>query len=373
MKLNPFMVSGFLSKAYFCDREEELSSLLQHIENQRNIVIYGNRRMGKTALIKCLFESLKNQKMECFHVDIMACQNLNSMIQLIGKAVINKYGKNKLGEGFTKEFTKLLSQMKVTIGIDPLTNAPEISMGLQNINDAETTLHEIGKYLASKSEQIVICIDEFQQITTFTDNNTEAIFRNWMQSFPSIRFIFSGSHKSMIESMFTKKNRPFYKSCNLLFLNPIPEPLYQTFIQYHFQKEETVISNENIHSIYQWAEGQTYSIQLQCNLLYSKNLEITESSIADIQQDILDQDKPYFGYLYNMLTSQQQKVLKAIASNFENLPLLSSRFIQNHNLGPMSSVQGAIKSLLDKDLIELTSENYILTDVIFKNWLKSIP
>jgi predicted transcriptional regulator len=39
----------------------------------------------------------------------------------------------------------------------------------------------------------------------------------------------------------------------------------------------------------------------------------------------------------------------------------------------MSSVQGAIKSLLDKDLIELTSENYDLTDIVFKNWLKSIP
>jgi hypothetical protein len=173
--------------------------------------------------------------------------------------------------------------------------------------------------------------------------------------------------------MFTQKNRPFYQSCNLLFLNPIPETLYQNFIQYHFQKEETVISNENIQTIYHWAEGQTYSIQLQCNLLYSKNLEITESSISEVQQDILDQDKPYFGYLYNMLTLQQQKVLKAIASNAENLPLLSSRFIQSHNLGSMSSVQGAIKSLLDKDLIELTSENYILTDVIFKNWLKSIP
>jgi hypothetical protein len=303
----------------------------------------------------------------------MACQNINSVIQLIGKAVINKYGKNKLGESFTKEFTKLLSQLKVVIGIDPLTNTPEISMGLQNIEDAESTLNEIGKYLASKSEHIIICIDEFQQITTFKENNMEAIFRNWMQSFPTIRFIFSGSHKTMIESMFTKKSRPFYKSCNLLFLNPIPEHFYQKFIQYHFQKEETVISLENIHSIYTWAEGQTYSIQLQCNLLYSKNLEITESSITEVQQDILDQDKPYFGYLYNMLTLQQQKVLKAIASNLENLPLLSSRFIQNHNLGSMSSVQGAIKSLLDKDLIELTSENYVLTDVIFKNWLKSIP
>ena len=107
--------------------------------------------------------------------------------------------------------------------------------------------------------------------------------------------------------------------------------------------------------------------------MYSKNLEITESSITEVQQDILDQDKPYFGYLYNMLTLQQQKVLKAIASNSENLPLLSSKFIQTNNLGSMSSVQGAIKSLLDKDLIELTSENYDLTDIVFKNWLKSIP
>lgn len=37
---NPFIVSGYHSPAYFCDREEDLAWLLEQFEYGRNAVLY---------------------------------------------------------------------------------------------------------------------------------------------------------------------------------------------------------------------------------------------------------------------------------------------------------------------------------------------
>mgnify|MGYP006918814616 CR=1 FL=1 len=49
---NPFIVGGYLSPHYFCDREVETEQLIRNITNGRNVVIISVRRMGKTGLIR---------------------------------------------------------------------------------------------------------------------------------------------------------------------------------------------------------------------------------------------------------------------------------------------------------------------------------
>ncbi|MEX2569325.1 MAG: hypothetical protein WD431_25505 [Cyclobacteriaceae bacterium] len=47
---NPFVLSGYHSPAYFCNRMEELAWLEEQFRNERNAVLYAYRRMGKSAL-----------------------------------------------------------------------------------------------------------------------------------------------------------------------------------------------------------------------------------------------------------------------------------------------------------------------------------
>lgn len=43
---NPFIVGGYISPHYFCDREVETEQLIRNITNGRNVVIISVRRMG---------------------------------------------------------------------------------------------------------------------------------------------------------------------------------------------------------------------------------------------------------------------------------------------------------------------------------------
>lgn len=135
-----------------------------------------------------------------------------------------------------------------------------------------------------------MAIDEFQQISEY-EPQAEAIFRTWVQEIPEVRFIFSGSHRSMMEAMFTETKRPFYQSSQLEALNPIDLVKYTDFIRDHFLKAKKEITDSSISKIYELSRGQTYTIQLLCNRLYSTYQRISETEVHLIFQQILDQQK----------------------------------------------------------------------------------
>ena len=58
---NPFLISNYISPAFFCDREEETSRIISALLNKRNITLTSIRRLGKTGLIKHVFYQLKDK------------------------------------------------------------------------------------------------------------------------------------------------------------------------------------------------------------------------------------------------------------------------------------------------------------------------
>lgn len=144
---------------------------------------------------------------------------------------------------------QLLGNLGIQINLDPFSGLPSLSFQLQQNKSDLNSLLSIGEFLRDRKEKIVVAIDEFQQITDYKEN-AEAIFRNWVQTFPEIRFIFSGSHRHLMASIFLEKNRPFYKSAQLIDLKAIELGDYENFILNHFKKAQKTISKEQITYIY---------------------------------------------------------------------------------------------------------------------------
>jgi len=56
---NPFLISGYYSPEYFCDRNRESQTIINALYNGRGITLIAPRRMGKTGLVKHVFHKLK--------------------------------------------------------------------------------------------------------------------------------------------------------------------------------------------------------------------------------------------------------------------------------------------------------------------------
>ena len=86
---NPFITSGYISPAYFCDRKKESEILIREVTNGNNIAIISTRRMGKTGLIQHCFQNKEIQKhYYTFFIDIYASKSLRDFVFALSKEIL---------------------------------------------------------------------------------------------------------------------------------------------------------------------------------------------------------------------------------------------------------------------------------------------
>lgn len=363
--MNPFILQGYHGPDLFCDRQQELSELISHIENGRNMVLHGERRMGKTALLRRLLDGRPGML-----VDLLSCQSLAEAVEKIARALVEREG--VLNPREPSLWQRLLAQFEVQIAVDPVSGMPRASLRLGNPGNAAPALAHIGAYLAQLEPGFLLCLDEFQQITRFTDGAAEAVFREWMQAFPAIRFAFSGSHTTMMRAMFNTHSRPFYQSCEIMELMPVPRADYAAFIQRHFEADGRTASDEVVDAVYDWARGTTHWIQSQCNRLFDREGDPKGADVRAVQAAVLASQQGYMGQILNQLPRAQSALLKAIAHHREGVqqPTAMS-FLQAHGLPAASSVNSALKGLERSELIVRRGDGaWQLSDPLFAWWLR---
>jgi len=366
---NPFLLTGFYDKKYFCNRNNEFNTLLDHFNNERNVVVYSWRRLGKTALIRYLFSELeKKGETVCIYADLFSASDMADAIRLIATAVYEKSGKTS--SGISEALVRLMSQIGVELSFDPVSGTPRIGIGYRQGVIPEKSLNALGEFLSHFKKRVILCLDEFQQITSFSDENAEAVFRTWMQNFPQIRFIFSGSHRTIMNAMFSEKKRPFYRSAQLLQLDPINSEEYSKFIQNHFSANGKTITPSAISAVYEWSRGQTYSIQLVCNKLFGNYDQVDTVNLQSMFDEIIDQESPVFSSYTKLLTSTQWEVFKAIAKEEPLKGVTSKEFAGKYGLGAASSISTALKKLLSTELVIIENGNYYIHDVLLARWLQ---
>lgn len=362
VQTNPFIIEGYLSPKYFCDRVEETALLTRHLTNRCNVALIAPRRLGKSGLIyNCFQQKTIQNQYHCIYIDIYDSKNLNEFVYALGKGILTAL--KPKGRKVWEFFLNMLQSLKSTISFD-INGNPEWSVGIGDIQAPDITLDEIFAYLEQADKRCLIAIDEFQTIASYPEKTVEATLRKRIQNCHNANFIFSGSKRHMMALMFTSQARPFYHSSSIMGLESIHEQTYLEFANHHLAKNNKEITSEAFHELYHQFDGITWYIQYVLNMLYTsltteKTLDITDVSTAI--STILSQHRFAYQALIYQLTAKQKQVLIAIAKEGKPESIMSQDFLHKYHLGA-STVQGAVKTLLDKDFITQDDGAYQLCD-----------
>lgn len=368
---NPFITSGYVSPEYFCDRKEESKRLVLEMLNGNNLALISTRRMGKTGLIQHCFNSKElSEEYYTFFVDIYATKSLRDFIFSLSKVILESlkpFGKKAMD----KFITSVLS-LQAGISYD-FTGTPSFNLQLGDIQNSSATLDEIFKYLEKADRPCIVAIDEFQQITNYPEKNIEALLRTYIQHCNNAHFIFAGSQRHTMGNMFLSASRPFYQSVSMMHLDSIDLKNYTDFANKHFKEAEKTISKDVVSAIYNRFDGVTWYIQKTLNTLF---MNTPTHSICD--ESMIDQAINYIvdTYTFNYqetifrLPERQKDLLVAIAKEGKAEKITSGEFVRKHSLISPSSVQAAVKGLLEKDFITLFDGQYSINDKFFEKWLK---
>lgn len=367
MESNPFVISGYLSPKYFCDRQEETKTMTDALTNRRHLTLFSPRRMGKTGLIHHVFSLGSDQKIFIpVYSDIMATTSIHEFVENLGKAVFTAAAKN---ENTVKKILKRLAMLRPKLTIDEFTGAPSVTFSVSPGQEAVNSLDVIFQYFNSQNTQYVVALDEFQQVTDYPEKNIEALLRSFVQQSKNVTMLFSGSRKHILTGIFTAPDRPFYNSTQILELGKISSESYSHFITERFSSASRSISPAAVSLILEVTSLHTYYVQFLCNRVYSSFRKVDTDQVRSILLKIIRENEPVYGGYINLITPLQFRVLRAIAVNNGVRNPTSSDFLDNHNLGAASSVSLAVKSLEDKGFISCDDKVYNLNDQFFRQWL----
>ena len=368
---NPFVLIGDIPNEYFCDRELETQRLISTISGGENLCLVSPRRMGKSKLIKHCYQQELLQEYYCFYIDILHTSSLRDFAFAFGKCVFETL--QSKSERIASDFLRAVRSLTATLTFNPITGAPSFGLSLGESATAEYTFESIFQYLEKADKPCIVCFDEFQQISKYKEKNVEALLRSYIQNMSNAHFIFSGSERHMIYEMFSSKNRPFYKSTGYMELAPIAEDKYLDFAKNWFEKYDKLWDDEIGHFVYALSEGNTYTLQKIFHELFanlSSGEQMSREILGKVVDDIIESERPHYERILSHLPEHQQSLLFAIAKEGHVEKIMSGAFIRKHRLTSASSVQNAIKKLLEVDLVVLLDKQYYVDDIFFRMYLQ---
>jgi uncharacterized protein len=365
--MNPFVISAYKAPELFCDREKETRTIINSVTNGVNIVLYSLRRMGKTGLIKNVFHELSAKTgYELIYIDIYRTKNVDDFVNELANAMLRIDKKV-----WYKRVLEFLKKFRPVLTINPLTGQMEAEIRAISGGQGPQNLDAIFQFIEHYPAKIILAIDEFQQITEYPEPGFEAFLRSKIQFLNNVNFIYSGSNRRIISSMFQDYNRPFYQSGSTLYLDKIPEDAYAAFVYKLMEKTNRKITEELIIKGLQWTETYTWFTQNYFNRLWGTGVKtITESLMKEVKQEIFAEKERDFIEWRNLLPENQMKLLTAIAKENSVQKPTSKDFLIAYKLGSTSTVNSALRVLQQKEIIYYEQNAWQLYDVYMKRFLQ---
>lgn len=351
----------------FCNRVIEQEHLLQNIQTSRATLLMSPRRYGKTSLVTHVINKLKIPFADVdLYSELDETEIQNSILTAIGKLVYVLESTTKKAFQFTAEF---FSEMSVSFRYHGAEL--EFELNKSKTPPAKTVLSALKKLdelLVKRKKKAVLFFDEFQRVVEISASGTiEGSIRHVAQKSKNIAFVFSGSNRRLLESMFYDSKKPLYKLCDRITLERISRDDYTPFIQHLAKiKWNKLLDEAAIDAIFQCTEFHPYYMNVLCHKLWFGTKAPTEEEVLMTWKKYATEEKSNLLSEIELLSSNQAKMLIAIARYSGNLQPMSKEFLHATNFS-LSSASQAIETLCKKDYLYLDKAGwYQLIDPLIK-------
>ncbi|CUU90014.1 ATPase [Campylobacter hyointestinalis subsp. hyointestinalis] len=367
MLINPFYYGGSVQAEHFCNRIDEMEELTSDIYAGINVLIYAPRRFGKTSFVLKTMSNLNANDVKYIFLDFMYISTIDEFI--------NRYF-DLLAKSLEEPIDKVVKFFKNILNIKPNINVsfdlagnPSFSLSMSDDNRIKTLedVLNIPLDFANKGKRIVIIFDEFQEVESL---DLEAKIRSIVQHHSNkVSYVFMGSKKSLLSSMFLDKNRPFYKSVKHFTIKEIQKDAWKDFITAKFTSTNKTIDQIYIDKIFEITKGFPYYTQQFAYELWNKcDKQVDDEVFSATLKTIIEREEDLFALEWSNLTQNQKKALKIVLEKGGKM-LYDEAMMTKYQL-KLGSFQVALKGLIQKDIIDKNAKEYYLSDPLFEFWVR---
>jgi hypothetical protein len=362
---NPFEFGRELGAEELVDRDREVASVIQAIEQGSKLFLIGPRRFGKTSILKVAEDRLVEKGAIVLRFDAESFPSLDLFVaSLIADAAKALKGTvERVGDQIRSSFSRLRPDLSFNmtqegwsakIGLNTATGNDncvtllvEALNGLEKLAKAQTIDQPVG-----------LVVDEFQKIIELGGRQAESQIRAAIQRHKHVGYVFAGSKTRMLTAMTMDAARPFYRLGTVLFLGPVPAKDFEQFLISNFRESGFRVENKSaVRHILALAEDVPYNVQQLAHTCWNQLRNRPSKPAAELNQQVIDesidlivrQHDPYYTQLWSSLTSIQQRTLIAVVR--ERGEKLKSRKVSLLVGRGASTVQKSLAALSTKEIL----------------------
>ena len=365
--MNPFKYGTIVSGEDFCGRRSLLRQIIGHIESSQNIVLLGERRVGKSSTVYEAF--LKCKRGQLLYVDLLGIKSIDALCRRILRAIIILEQKTK----WFNRIIKTLSYLRPSISVDPITSMPTVSfdasveMKANSIPEVLTLIESLGK-----KRRLVVVFGEFQDILNVEDSHEAlSLLRSKIQFQSGIPYMFVGSIRHKMDEIFTNHDSPFFKSAIPLTVEPLPYEEFSGFLKKKFATGQRRVDDEVLEKVFEIASEIPGDIQQLCEALWEVSSEkeiISPNKLKNAIELIFAREQKSYENYISLLTNIQLRCLIAIAKE-GGKRVFSASFMKSAGFNNPSSVRRAITRLIKLNILFESGGEYRFTNPFFRAWL----
>lgn len=376
--LNPFVFGETMASGRLVDRQSELASVEQALQNGAKLFLIGPRRYGKSSILRAAQENLNIKGVAVLHFNVEAYSDLDRL----ARAIIAESAKATQGplQAVGEKIRGLFSKVRPELSYDVATGNWSATLGISNesgnfAGNLIEALNGLEALAETDKRPIGLALDEFQRVIELGGSATEAQIRAGIQNHSRVGYVFAGSKTRLLADMVSDASRPFYRLGSALFLKEIPRPDFSVFLQNAFRQGGFSIESEAIESILNQAADVPYNIQLLAHAIWNeapKSSPITSEVVEGALKSLLAQNDPFYSQVWLLLTPIQGRVLQWLLQS-NGAPLLGTEATKKIGKNP-ATIQRSIAALQDKDIIRQDTRagiaTYRLEDPFFGAWIQ---
>jgi hypothetical protein len=367
---SPFKFGNLVNDLYFINRKIEINRLQNNFRSGNNTVLISPRRWGKSSLVSMAAKLLNDSNIKFVFLNVQSFRNEETFYQSYCQEILKVTMTRK--EEFIdagKNFFKRLAP-RLSFSIDPFQDL-SVSFDWQEASKAKGEILNLPETIAQQKKiRIVMCIDEFQNITRFEESASilQELRACWMQH-QNVSYCLYGSKRHMMLDIFNKESKPFYRFGDLMLLRKINREHWIDFITGAFDRTNKEIFSQEADYIAEIAKNHPYYVQqLSHEVWVSTDKTASSAIVQECVERVIDTNSMFYQESADSLSNTQINLLIAIANGIKQLT--SSKAISNYKIGTPNNIRKNKSILEQKDILDFHAGDSLFVDPFFEYWFR---
>ncbi len=371
---NPFSYGGIVRGDDFCNRKREMEDLVRAGLNGEKLFIHGERRTGKTSLLRAVCGKLAETGAITVMINVWKCVDASDFVDLCA----SKFAAAEGTGGILKRVRSIFEGLSpaVTVGDD---GRPAITLARRSRTSSSAQLQSVLRASwkiadANRNRRLVVILDEFQQVRELGDDSIERVLRSVVQERNDIAWFFCGSRSHMIREMFLDPGRPLYRSSGHFPLESISRMCWMPFIAEKFGSTGREVPDGVVGKLLDMTSGHPFYTQMLCSALWDiseKGQAVSADMAAKAMDLLLEREHSAFLTLWNSLPEMSRRMLRAVAMEDPLKSPYSGEVLSKYGFKSPSSAGRAIGYLVAHDIVRRTGKNdYSVIDTFLGMWCR---